>query len=263
MNTMPKDGEIYLTVIIPTYNKESVIESALARSIDFLSTRDYKWEIIVIDDASTDATVTRIKHFLAEHPAVNIRLLLNERNRQKGGAIRRGVTEAAGKYALFLDADYAYPIDQVGIFLAQLEQGIPLVIGNRNDPASTYLVKPRWFPFIYERYLLGRVFNLLVRSFLVRGIRDTQCGIKAVHTATAGAFMEKMTISNFAFDVELLFIARQNGQKIVQVPVNYVYIDEPSSVQLLRHSLIMFKSLLQVRLNGWMKRYLLDNERKT
>jgi len=227
-----------------------------------LSTRDYKWEIVVIDDASSDATVARIKHFLAEHPAVNIRLLLNERNRQKGGTIRRGIAEAAGKYTLFLDADYAYPINQVGNFLKQLEQGIPLVIGNRTDPATTYLVKPCWFPFIYLRHLLGRSFNLLVKALLLSGIQDTQCGIKAVHTATADALMDKMTISNFAFDVEFLYIARQNGQKITQVPVTYNYIDEPSSVRLLQHSLVMFKSLFQVKLNGWMKRYVLDSERK-
>ncbi len=259
---MPKDGEIYLSIIIPAYNKESVIESALARSINYLNTRDYKWEIVVIDDASTDATIARIRHFLSEHPEANIRLLLNEQNRQKGATLRRGIAEATGKYALFLDADYAYPLNQVGNFLKLLEQDIPLVIGNRTDPATTYLVKPCWFPFIYLRHLLGRSFNLMVRILLLNGIHDTQCGIKAVHTATANKLMEKMTICNFAFDVEFLYIARQNGRKIGQVPVTYDYIDEPSSVRLLRHSLIMFKSLLQVRINGWMKRYILDNERK-
>jgi dolichyl-phosphate beta-glucosyltransferase len=253
---MPADSEIYLSVIIPAYNKESVIEATLAHSTAFLSARDYKWEIIVIDDASTDATVSKIKHFLAEHPALNIRLLLNERNRQKGGTIRRGITEAAGKYALFLDADYAYPINQVGNFLKQLEQGAPLVIGNRTDPATTYLVKPIWFPFIYLRHLLGRSFNLMVRALLLSGIQDTQCGIKAVRTETARVLMEKMTVFNFAFDVELLYIARQNGQEITQVPVTYDFIDEPSSVRLFEHSLVMLKSLLQIRLNGWMRKYM-------
>jgi dolichyl-phosphate beta-glucosyltransferase len=262
LNSMPPRDETYLSVIIPAYNKESVIETALARSIAYLSTWDYNWEIVVVDDASTDATVARIRHFLAEHPEMNIRLLLNERNRQKGGAIRRGVTEAAGKYALFIDADYAYPVDQVDNFLEQLEQGFPLVIGNRTDPASTYLVKPCWFPFIYLRYLLGRSFNLLVRTMLLRGIQDTQCGIKAVQTSTARGFMEKMTVFNFAYDVELIYIFRQNGRQIAQVPVTYDYIDEPSSVKLLRHSIVMFRSLLRVRLNGWTGRYILDDERK-
>jgi dolichyl-phosphate beta-glucosyltransferase len=260
---MPAGSEVHLSIIVPAYNKEPVIEATLTKSVEFLSTRDYTWEIIVIDDASTDATVTGIKHFLAEHPGLNIRLLVNERNLQKGGTIRRGIAEATGKYALFLDADYAYPIDQIGNFLAHLEKGIPLVIGDRTDPATTFLVKPIRFPYIYQRYLLGRAFNLLVRLFLLGGIDDTQCGIKAVRTETARALMKKMTIFNFAFDVELLYVARQNGASVVQVPVTYDYIDEPSSVRLFRHSLVMLKSLLQVRLNGWMKRYGLDNERES
>jgi dolichyl-phosphate beta-glucosyltransferase len=259
---MPESSGVYLSVLVPAYNKEPVIETTLARSIDFLSTRNYKWEIIVIDDASSDATVARTKHFMAEHPDMNIKLLVNERNQQKGGALRRGITEAAGRFALFLDADYAYPINQVDNFLQNLENGAPLVIGNRTDPRTTYLVKPIRFPYIYQRYLLGRVFNLLVRLFLLGGIKDTQCGIKAMHTPTARALMGKMTISSFAFDVELLYIARKNGQKIIQVPVTYDYIDEPSSVHLLQHSAVMFQSLVQVRLNGWTKKYLLDTERK-
>lgn len=259
---MPSGDEVYLSVIIPAYNKESVIETALTKSVEFLSTREYKWELIVIDDASTDATNARIKHFLSQHPNMNIRLLVNERNRQKGGTLRRGITEAAGRYALLLDADYAYPINQVNNFLNYLEQGIPLVIGNRTNPATTYLVKPIRFPYIYQRYLLGRVFNVLVRLLLLGGIKDTQCGIKAVRRETAVALLEKMTISNFAFDVELLYVAQRNGAKIVQVPVTFDYIDEPSSVRLLQHSLMMFKGLLKIRLNGWLKRYLLDKERK-
>ena len=192
----------------------------------------------------------------------NIKLLLNESNRQKGGTIRRGISEATGKYALFIDADYAYPVNQVNNFLIHLEQGASLVIGNRTDPATTYLVKPVRFPYIYQRYLLGRAFNLLVRFFLLGGIKDSQCGIKAVNTEKARAIMNKMNIFNFAFDVELLYIAKHNGEKMVQVQVTYDYIDKPSSVKLIRHSAVMFKSLLQVRLNGWMRKYVLDNERK-
>jgi hypothetical protein len=124
------------------------------------------------------------------------------------------------------------------------------------------LVKPSRFPSIYQRYLLGRVFNLLVRFFLLHGIKDTQCGIKAMRTETARSLIEKMTITNFAFDVELLYIARQNGNEIIQIPVTYDYIDEPSSLRLFRDSLVMFKSLLQIRLNGWMKRYALNTERR-
>ena len=259
---MPASDEIYLSIIVSAYNEESVIENTLNGITEFLNSQSYGWEVIVVDDASIDSTVIRIEHFLAEHTDMNVKLLVHEWNQQKGAAIRTGISEAKGKYTLLMDADYAYPVNQAGNFLEHLEQGIPVVIGNRTDSATTFLVKPSRFPSIYQRYLLGRAFNLLVRLLLLRGIRDTQCGIKAIRTETARSLMDKMTITNFAFDVELLYIARQNGKEIIQVPVTYDYIDEPSSVRLFRHSLVMFKSLLQIRLNGWMKRYALNTERR-
>jgi dolichyl-phosphate beta-glucosyltransferase len=260
---MPAGDGTHLSVIVPSYNKETLIETTLANCLAFLSTRDYKWEIVVVDDASTDGTVARIKHFLAEHPDLNIKLLLHERNQQKGAAIHTGINSASGKYALFLDADYAYPVDQVGNFLEHLEKGIPLVIGNRTDPHSVYIVTPIRFPYIYQRYLLSRVFNFLVRFFLHAGMNDTQCGLKAVRTDITRAIMDKMTIFNFAFDVELLFIARYNGLKVVQVPVTYDYIDEPSSVRLARHSMVMFNSLVKIKLNSWTNKYKLETERNS
>ena len=252
---MPVENDIYLSIIIPAYNEELVIDKTLTKITDFLSRQDYRWEVIIVDDASTDATVEIIKQFISHHPDKGFSLLVNERNSQKGATIRRGILEAKGKYVLFLDADYAYPISQVDNFLNQLENGADIVTGNRTDPATTYLVRPSSFNYIYQRYLLSRAFNLLVRLLLVRDVRDTQCGIKAFQTKTVKAIMQKMKISNFAFDVELLYIAQQNGEKIVQIPVTFDYIDEPSSVHLFKHSLVMFKSLIQIKINGLMRRY--------
>lgn len=256
---MPVADDIYLSIVIPAYNEEAVIEKTLNKITEFLNAQDYGWEVIVVDDASTDSTMAKIEQFISQQPDKNIKLLANEENKQKGATIRRGIINASGKYALFLDADYAYPINQVDNFLSHLENGAHIVIGNRTDPNSTYLVKPSCFHSIYLRHLLSRAFNLLVRLLLLGNIRDTQCGIKGFHTATAKAILEKMTISNFAFDVEILYIARQNGEKIVQIPVTYDYIDEPSSVRLFRHSINMFKSLFQIKFNGWRKRYKLDS----
>jgi len=256
---VPMVNDIYLSIVIPTYNKESVIEKTLTKITEFLSAQDYQWEVIVVDDASTDSTPDKIEQFISGYPDKRVRLLVNEQNRQKGATIRRGIFDAGGKYTLFLDADYAYPISQVNNFLNHLEKGARVVIGNRTDPNTTYMVSPSSFNYIYQRYLLGRAFNLLVRALLLGGIRDTQCGIKGFQTEAARAIFEKMRISNFAFDVEVLYIARQNGEEIVQIPVTYDYIDEPSSVRLFRHSIVMFKSLVQIRLNGWMKRYTLKS----
>ena len=252
-------NDIHLSVVIPAYNKESVIEKTLTKITEFLSVQDYEWEVIVVDDASTDSTVARIKQFVSDRPDKRVRLLVNKQNRQKGATIRRGILEANGKYAVFLDADYAYPINQVDNFLNHLENGADLVIGNRTDPRTTYIVRPSYLYHIYHRYLLSRIFNLLVRLLLVKGVRDTQCGIKGFQTEVVKVVLGKMTISNFAFDVEILYIAQQNGGEIVQIPVTYDYIDEPSSVRLVRDSLVMLRSLLQIKSNGLMRRYVLHS----
>ncbi len=118
---MPGDSSIYLSIVIPAYNKESVIEKTLSKVTEFLRAQDYEWEVVVVDDASADATVALIKQFMAEHPDMKVMLLVNEQNRQKGATIRRGILEAKGKYALFLDADYAYPIEQVDNFFPTWE----------------------------------------------------------------------------------------------------------------------------------------------
>lgn len=256
---MSKASEVYLTVIVPTYNEESVIGQTLASITDFLGRQTYTWEVIVVDDASTDTTVEKITQFTSWRPDNQVRLLINEVNRQKGATICRGIMDARGKYVVFMDADYAYPIDQVTNFLKELENGAHIVIGNRTDPKTIFWVKPDALHHIYRRYLFGRVFNRLVRLLLLSGIKDTQCGIKGFQTEAALKILPKVRIYNFAFDVELLYIASQNGRNIVQIPVTYDYIDAPGTVQLFKHSVIMFKSLIQIKLNGWMGRYLSEN----
>ena len=249
-------SDIYLSIIIPAFNKEAVIDTALTKIAGFLSTQDYGWEIVVVDDASTDSTLKKVKQFMTHQQ--NIRLLLNERNMKKGFTVKRGISEAGGKYAVFLDADYAYPIEQVNNFLSALENGADIVIGNRLHPDTTFLVKPLAISYIYQRHLLSRIFNLIVRLLLFKGVSDTQCGIKAFRLDTARAIFEKMTIAGFAFDVELLLIAQQNGVKVVPIPVTYDYIDEPSSVQLFRNVFEMLRSLAQIRINGWLGKYKLQ-----
>jgi dolichyl-phosphate beta-glucosyltransferase len=249
---------ILLSLIIPAYNEESTIEHTLGETVKYLSARQYGWEIIVVDDASTDATVERVKLFISSHRGAKVNLIVNEHNSKKGASIKRGVLAAEGKYSVFMDADYAYPITQLSSFLEPLLNGADIVIGNRTDPGTTYIVRPVFFPLIYQRYVVSRIFNLLVRISLIKVLRDTQCGIKGFNTRRAREIMQKMTIFNFAFDVELLHIAQHNGLKIVQVPVTFDYIDEPSSVRLLKDSFIMLRSLFRIKINSLGTKYLID-----
>jgi dolichol-phosphate mannosyltransferase len=244
---------ILVSVIITTYNKEKIIKNTLDKCVEYLEAQDYGWEIIVVDDASTDGTKVIVSECLNNYRG-NVRLLVNERNMKKGGAISSGLSIAQGEYSLLLDGDYAYPITQINGFIHGLKQ-CPIVIGNRTDKDTTYLVKPYQLSYIYQRYILGRIFNRIVKMLLLNGINDTQCGIKSIRTQVARDIMSKMTIFNFAFDVELLVIARKCDYKIFQIPVTYDYIDEPSSVNLFNSALVMFISLCKIWFNDMAGKY--------
>ncbi|UCC39470.1 MAG: glycosyltransferase family 2 protein [Candidatus Aminicenantes bacterium] len=249
--------DIFLSVVIPAYNESRVIVNTLREISDYLNKQAYSYEIIVIDDASTDDTKQKVLDFSRGNE--KIKLLSNKHNEKKGASVKKGVLSAKGNYVTYLDADYAYPINQIDRFLNILEDATDIVIGNRIHPDTTYIVKPSWFNYIYRRFLMSRIFNMGVRSILLKDISDSQCGIKCFQTETAKSIFKKVTVSNFAFDVEVLYIAQKNGKKITQIPVIYNYIDEPSSVQLFKDTFRMLKSLIQIKLNGWRKKYTLDS----
>ena len=250
--------DIFLSVVIPAYNESRVISNTLRELSDYLEKQTYSYEVIVIDDASTDDTKQKLLDLSRENEKIN--LLSNKCNEKKGASVKKGVLSARGKYVTYLDADYTYPINQIDRFLNILENKIDIVIGNRIHPDTTYLVKPSYFHYIYRRFLMSRIFNMGVRLILLKDISDSQCGIKCFRTEAAKSIFKKVTVSNFAFDVEVLYIAQKNGKKIIQIPVIYNYIDEPSSVQLFKDTFRMLKSLIQIKLKGWRKKYILDSE---
>jgi len=200
----PSTEPVDLSVVIPVYNKEGVIADTLQQVCGYVSQSDLSIEVIVVDDASPDASGEIVQAFIDKDDSSRFTLLTNETNRRKGGAVQRGVMAAKGRAIAFIDADYAYPVEQLDHFVAEISAGADVVLGNRIDPESRYLVRPTSLHYIYHRYLIGRTFNLLVRSLLVRGIADTQCGIKCFRAEAAREIFGSMTVTNFAFDVEVV-----------------------------------------------------------
>jgi len=249
-----------LSIIIPAYNEESVIGSTLGKIVNFLRTKPYKSEIIVVNDGSKDHTYQEVKKYqlkysTADFDNIHIRLINNSKNMNKGKVVKQGVLNCNGKYLAILDADYAYPIKQIDTFLDALQSKWDLAIGNRTSPETSFLVSPRAFSYIYSRYLLSRTFNFIVRKVIIKDIRDTQCGIKCFRREVAKDIFRKVTISDFSYDVEVLFIAQRYGKKIIQLPVIYNYIDEPSTVSLFRDAIKMLISISRIRVKGWLNKY--------
>ncbi|HEY8477874.1 MAG TPA: dolichyl-phosphate beta-glucosyltransferase [Chloroflexota bacterium] len=237
----------HLSVVIPAYNEERAVPDAIARVATFLQ----GWrggELIVVDDGSQDRTAELVQEAQQRYPEV--RLLRCQRNRGKGYAVAQGVMASRGRYVLYTDADLVYPIEGAEAFVRAIEEGADVAIGSRSHPNTLFALHPRHFSYIYQRYLVGRTYIKIVNLLLGLGVSDTQCGFKVFRGEIAREIFPLLHLHDFAFDVEALYIARQRGYRIVELPVFFLYLGEQSSVELVRDSLRMLRDLFIIRQNG-------------
>src|SRR5690242_10722437 len=179
-----------------------------------------------------------------------LRLISNGRNRGKGFSVRRGMLEARGEIALFTDADLSAPIEEAEKLLAPLRDGsCDGAIGSRAMDRSLIEVHQ---PAYRER--AGMVFNRIMRGMIGLPFQDTQCGFKAFRREKAHIIFEQQRTEGFGFDPEILFLARQKGLRIVEIPVRWAH-DPTTKVSLLRDSVRMFLDLIAIRWNALVGRY--------
>ena len=205
----------HLSVVIPAYNEEKRLGATLARVIAYLEAQPYGWELLVVDDGSSDATAA-VAEAAGSGGQRAVRVLRNSPNRGKGFSIRRGMLEARGKYRLFSDADLSTPIEELDRFWPFFDSGAAVVIGSRAMEESRLTV--RQSPL---REGVGRLFNSCVRCMLVPGIHDTQCGFKMFTAEAAEAVFVQQRMHGFSFDVEALMLARRSGFEVREVPVTW------------------------------------------
>ena len=232
--------EPYLSIVIPAYNEGLRIGNTLAKVRNYLATRNYPVELIVVDDGSTDETAQILEDVEQRHRAM--RVLRNERNRGKGFSVRRGVLEAQGRFVLFTDADLSAPIEEANKLLAALEStGADAAVGSRALERRLIGIHQPWF-----REWAGRFFNVLVRFFTGLKVRDTQCGLKLFRRASTRRAFELQRIEGFGFDPEVLFLIERLGGKLAEVPVRWD--DNPATkVRLLRDATRMMLDLVALR----------------
>ncbi len=215
---MPEFVTSSLSVVIPAYNEEARLGPTVRRVRDHLVARGGTWEVIVVDDGSRDRTIA-----VAEEAAdgdSRIYVLPQGANQGKGAAVRAGMLAATSDRILFSDADLATPIEELAKLEAELDRGADIAIASRALPASD--VRTRQHP---ARELMGRTFNLAVRTLVLGGIKDTQCGFKLFTRTAAHDLFARATIDGFAFDVEILWLAR-GTYRIAEVPVIWHHVEE-------------------------------------
>jgi dolichyl-phosphate beta-glucosyltransferase len=227
-----------LSVVIPAFNEVVRLPPTLRSIAEYLADHP-RWiptEIVVVDDGSTDATA-EIARSLSMPDGVELVVDGLDRNRGKGAAVRSGFARSRGKRLLICDADLATPIEEIEV-VGRVSDDDCVVVGSRAiDRRLIEVRQPRY------RDLMGRVFNLAVRALLLRGINDTQCGFKLFPGNLGRALAEVQKIDGFAFDVELLLLARRWGYQLREVPVRWRHV-EASQVQAVRHSGQMMRDLL-------------------
>ena len=236
---MPKT---YLSVVIPTFNEEARIAGTLDSVIEYLVSRDYPWEIVVADDGSTDHTAQLVGRVIVEHPNVRV---LRLPHRGKGWAVKNGMLAAEGEFRLLCDADLSVPIEHVERLLPLFDAkpggaGSDIVLGSREAPGAARIGEPS------RRHIMGRVFNRIVSLLAVPGLTDTQCGFKCFRGETAENLFPRLTLDGFAFDVELLHLARKLGLPYSEVGVDWYYRPQ-SKVRPIRDSLAMTLDLIKIR----------------
>lgn len=229
-----------LSVVIPAFNEASAIGETLDVLSNYLQTTGFRYELIVVNDGSTDETPEIV---LAWNERLgSIRLIALETNEGKGAALRRGIQEAKGQVIAFTDADLPYRVQNLGHAIALVQSGsADLAIGARDLAESE---RDPSYPGI--RRFMGKTFSWFVRMALVGGIPDTQCGLKAFSSDAARTLFGESRLSGFGFDFEILFLAKKYGFRIERIPVAMSHRHE-SKVRLVKDSLRMLGDLLRVR----------------
>jgi dolichyl-phosphate beta-glucosyltransferase len=238
----PRD-ELQLSIVIPAYNEQARLPRTVLETMRWCTSQHLSFELIIADDGSRDETLGLARLF--EESDVRIRALACP-HMGKGAAVRMGMLNARGRCVLFMDADGATPMTEIPKLRAAIDAGSDIAIGSRVAQAPGQVeIKTS-----LHRKFIGRVFAFFVNLFAIEGVADTQCGFKMFHRDAAQAVFARQKMAGFAFDVEVLFIARRLSLSIAELPVNWVA-QPGSKVNLVSDSLRMLWDISQIR---WLHR---------
>ena len=237
---------VKLSMIIPAYNEENRLPKTLKAVDEYVRGQSYTYEILVVNAGSTDRTKELVQSMMREVRNLNI---MDVENRGKGYAVREGMLRARGQYRMFMDADNSTSIDHIEKMWPEFEKGFQVVIGSRDTKGARVAVSQPWW-----RRTLGNIFNVIVQTLSgLRGMWDTQCGFKGFDEKAAQEIFARCTIDQWAFDVEVLVIAKKLGYKIMEIPVLWVN-DKESKVRL-KGMIQMLLEVLQISLNNIRGKY--------
>jgi glycosyltransferase involved in cell wall biosynthesis len=226
-----------LSIVIPAYNEARRLETTIDTVCRHLRGQSWTWEVRVVDDGSRDDTASIADRLAAGEPRLVVQ---REPHRGKGGAVKAGLLAATGAFRFICDADLSMPINEVARFLPPQLHAFDVAIGTREGLGARRVGEPAY------RHVMGRLFNGVVQRLALPGIEDSQCGFKMFTADAVRSIFPLVTIDGWAFDVEVLTIAREQGLHVVEAPIEWHYRRE-SQVSMVRDSLGMLRELLRIR----------------
>jgi dolichyl-phosphate beta-glucosyltransferase len=246
----------YLSVIIPSYNeKKNISRGVLDEVLEYLQKQKYEWELIFSDDGSTDGTPQVLNDFAKKDKRIRV---LHNNHAGKAPTVKAGMLAATGELRLFTDFDQSTPLKEVEKLLSYSDRGAEVVIGSREIVGALRDKEP------FHRHIMGRGFNILVQILAIPGILDTQCGFKLFSEKATEKLYNQLYVYGGnktrkdaftgAFDVELLFLAKKNGFKIKEVPIQWKH-NETDRVSPIKDSLRMLRDIMIIRIMDLFGKY--------
>lgn len=229
----------FFSIVIPAHNEQNRLPGTLEQILDFLKKQSFTAEVIVVENGSTDATYQIARQFAEQHPSLSV--LQSEKG--KGAAVQRGMLAARGEYRFMCDADLSMPVEEIVKFLPPRLQDFDIAIASREARGAVRYNEPSY------RHLGGRGINLIVQTLILPGLNDTQCGFKCFRAEVAEDIFRRQTLHGWSFDIELLYIARRHGYRIVEIPIHWYHFSD-SKVNALRDAVQMIKDIFRIHANA-------------
>jgi dolichyl-phosphate beta-glucosyltransferase len=230
----------FLSIVIPALNEEIRLPKTLEWVLQFIKAQPYSTEVLIVENGSQDRTLQIAQDFARQWDQVRV---LQNAQRGKGRAVRQGMLAARGEYRFMCDVDFSMPVTEINRFLPPALEEYDVAIASREAPGAVRYNEPNY------RHIVGRIYNLLIRSIALPGLQDTQCGFKCFRAAVAEELFPLQTLTGWSFDVEVLFIARRRGYKVLEIPIPW-YFDRDSKIRVASDALSMASDLLTIRLNA-------------
>ena len=229
----------FLSIIIPAHNEHNRLPATLDQILQFLKQQSFTSEVIVVENGSADRTYEIAQQFAKEHSSLSV--IQSEKG--KGAAVRHGVLEAKGEYRFMCDADLSMPVEEIVKFIPPKLKNFDIAIASREAKGAVRFNEPSY------RHLGGRGINFIIQTLILPGLNDTQCGFKCFRAAVAEDIFRRQTLHGWSFDIELLYIARRHGYRIVEIPIHWYHFSD-SKVSALRDSVHMIQDIFRIRANA-------------